>query len=152
VLRTTVTATREGKYLVFKLGEERYGIPIMDVLEIIGLLPITSMAKAPPHVKGIINLRGKVIPVIDLRLKFNMPAIPYNERTCIVIVEIAGLDGSQPTGIIVDAVHEVSDVAEDIIQDTPEFNVDVRVECITGIAKLTGGVTLLLDIERVFAA
>jgi purine-binding chemotaxis protein CheW len=151
-LKSMVAATREGKYLVFKVGAERYGLPIMDVREIIGMMPITPMIKAPAYVKGMINLRGNVIPVMDLRLKFNITQLEYNERTCIIVVEIAAVGGSQPMGIVVDAVQEVSDIPEKAIQDTPEFGTSFDTSYITGIAKLPGGVAILLDIEHVLTA
>jgi purine-binding chemotaxis protein CheW len=150
-LKTVVSASREGKYLVFRIGSEKYGIPIMDVREIIGMIPITPTIKAPPHVKGMINLRGKVIPVIDLRLKLNLPPLAYTERTCIIIVEIAGVGGSQPMGVVVDSVNEVSTIVEEMIQDTPQFGTTVDTSCITGIAQINNAVAILLDIEHVLS-
>jgi chemotaxis signal transduction protein/DNA-binding NarL/FixJ family response regulator/ABC-type nitrate/sulfonate/bicarbonate transport system substrate-binding protein len=149
MLQTTVVAAREGKYLVFKLDAERYGLPIMDVREIIGMIPITPMVLAPRHVKGMVNLRGNIIPIVDLRLRFNLPGREYNERTCIIVVEIAAVGGSQPTGIVVDSVSEVAEIAENVIQDAPEFGSAVDATYIIGMARLSSGVAILLDIEQV---
>jgi len=101
---------REGKYLTFTLASEDYGIGILKIKEIIGMMPITSVPQTPSFVKGVVNLRGKVIPVVDLRLKFGMPAIDYTERTCIIVVEISGQSGAIKIGIVVDAVSEVLNI------------------------------------------
>ena len=116
-----VIAEREGKYLTFTLAEEEYGIGILKIKEIIGMLPITSVPQTPDFVKGVINLRGKVIPVIDLRLRFGIREIDYTERTCIIVVEIAGQAGTVLIGIVVDSVSEVLNVKGDDIEDTPTF-------------------------------
>lgn len=141
-------ASREGKYLVFTLGEERYGLGILDVKEIIGIISIHELPKMPPFFKGIINLRDRVIPVLDLRLKFSMKETPYTERTCIIIVEISGRRGSTLTGIIVDSVSEVVNIKDDQIEDAPAFGSGVETGMILGMAKLKEGVTILLDIDR----
>jgi len=141
-------ATREGKYLVFGLGEERYGLGILDVREIIGLLPIHELPEMPPFFKGVINLRDRVIPVMDLRLKFGMEEAEHTSRTCIIIVEISGLRGSTLMGVIVDSVSEVANIKDEVIEDAPSFGGGLDTAMILGMAKLKEGVTILLDIDR----
>ncbi|MFU8819344.1 MAG: chemotaxis protein CheW [Desulfurivibrio sp.] len=141
-------ASREGKYLVFALGSERYGIGILDVREIIGMMGIHELPHMPPFFKGVINLRDRVIPVLDLRLKFSMEATAYNARTCIIIVEISGVRGSTLTGIIVDSVSEVVNIHDDQVEDAPAFGSGAESSMILGMAKLKEGVTILLDIDR----
>ncbi|ADH87199.1 chemotaxis protein CheW [Desulfurivibrio alkaliphilus] len=141
-------SSREGKYLVFSLGSERYGIGILDVKEIIGLMDIHELPHMPSFFKGVINLRDRVIPVMDLRLKFGMEEAAYNERTCIIIVEISGVRGSTLTGIIVDSVSEVVNVKDNQVEDAPSFGTGVDQHMILGMAKLKEGVTILLDIDR----
>lgn len=142
-------AEREGKYLTFSLAGEEYGIGILKIKEIIGMMPITTVPQTPDFVKGVINLRGKVIPVIDLRLRFGMDAIEYTERTCIIVVEIAGQTGTVQIGIVVDSVSEVLNVKGEDIEDTPTFGTKLDTEYIMGMAKMEGGVKILLDIDRV---
>ena len=145
-------AEREGKYLTFSLDQEEYGIGILKIKEIIGMLPITSVPQTPEFVKGVINLRGKVIPVIDLRLRFGMGEIDYTERTCIIVVEIAGQAGTVQIGIVVDSVSEVLNVKGSDIEDTPTFGTKLNTEYILGMAKMEGGVKILLDIDKVLSA
>jgi purine-binding chemotaxis protein CheW len=145
-------AEREGKYLTFTLAEEEYGIGILKIKEIIGMLPITSVPQTPNFVKGVINLRGKVIPVIDLRLRFGMGEIDYTERTCIIVVEIDGQAGKVLIGIVVDSVSEVLNVKGDDIADTPAFGTKLNTEYILGMAKKERGVKILLDIDRVLSS
>lgn len=145
-------AAREGKYLTFTLAEEEYGIGILKIKEIIGMMPITSVPRTPPFVKGVINLRGKVIPVIDLRLRFNMPAIDYTERTCIIVVEIASESGNVVIGIVVDSVSEVLNIKGADIENTPTFGTQLDTDYILGMAKIDKGVKILLDIDRVLGA
>lgn len=144
-------AKREGKYLTFSLGSEEYGIGILKIREIIGILPITAVPETPTYVKGVINLRGKVIPVVNLRLRFGMPEIEIGDRTCIV-VETAGEGGVMPVGIVVDAVSEVLNIRAEEIEDTPSFGVRLNTDYILGMAKMGKGVKLLLDIDRVLGA
>lgn len=142
-------ASREGKYLVFTLGKEHYGLGILDVREIIGLMTIHELPQMPPFFKGVINLRDKVIPVMDMRGKFGMERAEYDSRTCIIIVEVSGLTGSRLIGIIVDAVSEVIFIKEQEVEDPPKFDRGVvDSQCLLGMAKLTEGVTILLDIDR----
>jgi purine-binding chemotaxis protein CheW len=145
-------ATREGKYLTFSLAGEEYGIGILKVREIIGMMTITTIPQTPRYVKGVINLRGKVIPVIDLRLKFGMDAIEYNERTCIIVVELFGTGRSINMGIVVDSVSEVLNIKATDIEDTPNFGSSLNTEYILGMAKSSGGVKILLDIDRVLGS
>jgi purine-binding chemotaxis protein CheW len=144
-----IAANREGKYLTFSLAKEEYGIGILKVKEIIGLMPITTVPRAPGFVKGVINLRGKVIPVVDLRLKFGMEEAAYTERTCIIVIEIAGQGGSVLIGIVVDAVSEVLNIKAADIEDTPAFGARLDTSYIRGMAKVNGGVKILLDIDKV---
>ena len=140
---------REGKYLTFSLAEEEYGIGILKIKEIIGMMPITSVPQTPDFVKGVINLRGKVIPVVDLRLRFGMDAIEYTERTCIIVVEIECQSGTVMIGIVVDAVSEVLNIKAEEIADTPTFGTKLDTDYILGMAKMEGGVKILLDIDKV---
>ena len=142
---------KTGKYLTFSLAEEEYGIGILKVKEIIGMMPITSVPRTPEFVKGVINLRGKVIPVMDLRLKFSMEAIPYSERTCIIVVEIDSDVATVLIGIVVDAVSEVLNIKESEIEETPQFGTSLNTDYILGMAKMEGGVKILLDIDKVLS-
>ena len=142
---------REGKYLTFKLDNEEYGIGILKIKEIIGMMSVTSIPQTPEFVKGVINLRGKVIPVIDLRLRFGMEAIDYTERTCIIVVEIEGTAGTVMIGIVVDAVSEVLNIKGNDIEETPTFGTKLNTDYILGMAKMEGGVKILLDIDRVLS-
>jgi purine-binding chemotaxis protein CheW len=143
--------SREGKYLTFSLAGEEYGIGILKVKEIIGMMPITTVPRTPGFVKGVINLRGKVIPVVDLRLKFGMEEIAYTERTCIIVVEIKGQGGSVLIGIVVDSVSEVLNIKGADIEDTPTFGARLDTDYILGMAKMNGGVKILLDIDKVLS-
>lgn len=146
-----VMPDREGKYLTFALAGEEYGISILKIKEIIGMMPITTIPQTPDFVKGVINLRGKVIPVVDLRLRFGMERIDYTERTCIVVVEISGGTGTVMIGIVVDSVSEVLNIKGGDIEETPTFGTKLRTDYILGMAKFTGGVKILLDIDRVLS-
>jgi len=137
----------EGKYLTFVLADESYGLEILKVREIIGMMAITAVPRTPPFVKGVINLRGKVIPVIDLRLKFGISEVAHTEETCVIVVDV----GSVEMGIIVDKVSEVLNIAAGEIEDTPSFGVSVDTDFILGLGKANGRVTILLDITRVMA-
>lgn len=138
---------RAGKYLTFDLAGEEYGIEILKVHEIIGILPITRVPRTPPFILGVINLRGRVIPTIDLRLKFGLASNEITRETCIVVVQAAGTQ----IGVVVDRVSDVLDIAEDEIEDVPAFGADVDTSCLIGVAKTGGRVRLLLDIERVLS-
>ena len=147
---TTLT-DREGKYLTFTLASEDYGIGILKIKEIIGMMPITSVPQTPSYVKGVVNLRGKVIPVVDLRLKFGIPAIDYTERTCIIVVEISGQSGAIKIGIVVDAVSEVLNIKGEDVENTPAFGTRANTDYILGMAKMGGSVKILLDIDKVLS-
>lgn len=143
---------KEGKYLTFTLAEEEYGIGILKIKEIIGMMSITTVPQTPKFVKGVINLRGKVIPVIDLRLRFGMESMDYTERTCIIVVEIDGTTGTVQIGIVVDAVSEVLNITGKDIEDTPTFGTKLNTDYILGMAKMEEGIKILLDINRVLKA
>ncbi len=149
---TKAIVDKEGKYLTFSLDNEEYGIGILKIKEIIGMMPITSVPQTPAFVKGVINLRGKVIPVVDLRLRFGMEEMAYSERTCIIVVEIEGTAGTVMIGIVVDAVSEVLNVKGEDIEDTPTFGTKLNTDYILGMAKMEGGVKILLDIDQVLSA
>jgi purine-binding chemotaxis protein CheW len=136
-----------GKFLTFFLAEEEYGVEILKVHEIIGLLPITRVPRTPSFIRGVVNLRGRVIPIVDLRLKFGMEGKEATEETCIVVVQVQGVQ----TGLIVDRVNEVLDIADGDVEDAPNFGTDVHTEYLLGIAKTGGRVRLLLDIDRVLS-
>ena len=144
-------AIKTGKYLTFSLEKEEYGIGILKVKEIIGMMPVTSVPRTPDFVKGVINLRGKVIPVVDLRLKFAMESIAYTDRTCIIVVEIDSADATVLIGIVVDAVSEVLNINSDEIEDAPQFGTSLDTNYILGMAKMEGGVKILLDIDKVLS-
>lgn len=146
-----VMSDREGKYLTFVLAGEEYGISILKIKEIIGMMPITTVPQTPGFVKGVINLRGKVIPVVDLRLRFGMEKIGYTERTCIVVVEITAGSGKVMIGIVVDSVSEVLNIKGSDIEETPTFGTRLETDYILGMAKMQGGVKILLDIDRVLS-
>jgi purine-binding chemotaxis protein CheW len=145
-------ADREGKYLTFTMAEEEYGIGILKIKEIIGMMPITTVPQTPEFVKGVINLRGKVIPVVDLRLRFGMDSVDYTDRTCIIVAEIENQSGTVMFGIVVDSVSEVLNIKGDDIEETPRFGAKLNTDYILGMAKTEGGVKILLDIDRVLSA
>ena len=136
--------TQEGKFLTFSLGKEEYGIAIRHVTEIIGIQAITDLPDTPAFVKGVINLRGKVIPVIDVRLRFNFQEKEYTDRTCFVVVTINGMT----VGLIVDSVSEVIDIAADQIEPPPKVNQGVGSRYIQGLGKVGEHVKILLDINK----
>jgi len=142
---------KTGKYLTFSLDNEEYGVGILKVKEIIGMMTITSVPRTPEFVKGVINLRGKVIPIIDLRLKFNMPAIQYSERTCIIVVEIESDARTISIGIVVDSVSEVLNIKKEEIEAAPAFGTRLETSYILGMAKTEGRVKILLDIDHVLS-
>jgi Chemotaxis signal transduction protein len=146
-----VMTDKEGKYLTFNLAGEEYGIGILKVKEIIGMMPITVIPQTPAYIKGVINLRGKVIPVIDLRLKFTISAAEYTERTCIIVVEIATAGRTIMMGIVVDSVSEVLNIKGTDIEATPAFGTRLNTEFILGMAKVGGGIKILLDIDKVLS-
>ncbi len=147
--RTTGGRNLAGKYLTFRLDREEYGLEILKVREIIGLMGITRVPRTPHYIRGVINLRGKVIPVLDLRAKFGMDVISDTEETCIIVVEVEGAGESLLMGILVDAVSEVLDIQAGEIEEAPTFGADVDTRFILGIGKVKNTVKILLDIDRV---
>ena len=141
-----------GKYLAFALGQEEYGLPVLKVREIIKVMEITQVPQVPAHVRGVINLRGKVIPVIDLRLKFGFPSQDYTERTCVIVVEVALSGAKVMMGVVVDSVSEVLNIAATDIDEAPDFGDRVTTDYILGLAKVKGTVKILLDLDRVLGA
>ncbi len=142
---------KEGKYLTFALANEEYGLEILKVREIIGYMDITAVPQTPSYVKGVINLRGQVIPVIDLRAKFGMETAQITEETCIIVVEITQNGHNCSTGIVVDRVQEVLDISGDNIEETPQFDSSVNTDFILGMGKIGDSVKILLDIDKVLA-
>jgi purine-binding chemotaxis protein CheW len=140
---------KEGKYLTFALGAEEYGLEILKVREIIGYMDITAVPQTPSHVKGVINLRGQVIPVVDLRAKFGMEAVEVTDETCIIVVEISQRQRKFSTGIVVDRVQEVLDIDGSDIEEAPQFGASVDTDFILGMAKIGESVKILLDIDKV---
>ncbi|HVO66676.1 MAG TPA: chemotaxis protein CheW [Syntrophales bacterium] len=130
---------------------EEYGIGIRKVKEIIGMMAITMMPQTPVYVKGVINLQGKVIPVMDLRLKFRMEEMEYTDRTCIIVMEVKTNAGKVLTGIVVDAVSEVLNIKAADIEDTPTFGANMNTDYILGMAKAGDAVKILLDIDKVIS-
>ena len=145
------TTAKPGRYLTFRLGQESYGLPVLGVREIIRLCPITPVPKMPQYIKGVINLRGKVIPILDLRAKFQLSSDSYGERACIIVVQ-AGAPPASVTlmGAIVDAVEEVVQLGEKELEPTPDFGGTPRTDYILGMATIDGGVKTLLDLNKVF--
>ena len=142
----------EGKYLTFQLAEEGYGIGILKVREIIGMLPVTPVPQTPHFLKGVINLRGQVIPVVDLRLKFGLLEEEYTERTSIIVVEVKGMANNIPIGIVVDMVSEVINITAEEIEPAPSFGATIKTSYILGMAKTESGVKILLNIDQVLSA
>jgi purine-binding chemotaxis protein CheW len=141
-----------GKFLTFTLGNEEYGVPVLKVREIIKVMDITQVPQVPSHVLGVINLRGKVIPVIDLRRKFGFPAIEHTERTCIIVVDVELAPVRVMMGVVVDSVSEVLNVADTEMEDTPDFGGRATTDYILGLAKVKGSVKILLDLDRVLGS
>jgi purine-binding chemotaxis protein CheW len=143
---------RAGKYLTFQLANEEFGIAVLKVREIMGIQDITAVPQTPAHIRGVINLRGKVIPVIDLRLKFGLAAAEYTQRTCIIVTQVRGDSGLVFIGIIVDGVSEVLNLTAGEIEDTPDFGEAVTGRYLLGMAKVKGKVKILLDIDQVLSS
>jgi len=149
----TQSHTVSGKFLTFTLAEECYGVEVLKIREIIRMQKITPVPQMPEHVKGVINLRGKVIPVVDLRVKFGLHAGEATERTCIIVVDVEGEQGiNQLLGLVVDAVEEVLNVTGDDVRPSPDFGTHLSSECCLGIARIKDSVKTLLDIEKVVSS
>lgn len=151
--QTIDMASREGtklagKYLTFQLGEEHYGLPILRVREIIGLMNVTRVPRTPDYIRGVINLRGRIIPVLELRQRFEMPVVEDTNESCIIVIETG--EGAQVSlmGVLVDRVREVLDIAAEEIEPTPSFGDGGGAGFIQGMAKGEDRVTVLLDTEK----
>src|SRR4051812_44341547 len=141
-------AARGGKFLTFFLAGEEYGLEILKVHEIIGILPITRVPRTPDFIRGVVNLRGKVIPIVDLRAKFGMPTTEDAPETCIIVVAVKGVQ----IGVVVDKVSEVSNINESDVEPPPSFGADVRTDFLLGLGKSSERVRLLLDIDQVLSS
>lgn len=137
-------AARSGIYLVFALGSTDYAVTVDRVREIIGLLPITRVPRLPDSVRGVINLRGKVIPVVDLRIRFGLEAVDHGQRTCIIVLQAAGTE----FGVVVDRVNEVAQIPTESIEEPPQFGADLDTEYLLGVARNGERVRLLLDVDH----
>lgn len=138
-----------GKYLTFTLGAEEYGLQIIKVREIIGYMNITAIPRMPDDFRGVINLRGQVVPIVDMRARFGMDTVEITEQTCIIVVEVKTQDRRYHTGIIVDHVCEVLNIDDNDIEPAPEFDSTVDTSFILGMGKINGNVKILLDIDRI---
>jgi purine-binding chemotaxis protein CheW len=142
-----------GKYFTFTLQHESFGIDVLKVREIIRHTTITAVPQMPAYIRGVINLRGKIIPVMDLRLRFEFPNVSGLDQTCIVVVQVKLPDGKAvPMGLVVDGVEEVVNLAAADIEETPDFGGQICTDYILGIAKVKGAVKTLLDIDGVVGA
>jgi purine-binding chemotaxis protein CheW len=146
--RTMNVDSRAGKYLTFFLANEEYGVEILKVQEIIGRMPITPVPLTSRYIRGVINLRGKIHPIMDLNIKFGMNQTEITDETCIIVIKTSSL----MMGILVDKVSEVVNVASDEIEDTPSFGAEVNTEYLLGVGKTGGRIRMLLDIEKVITA
>ena len=146
---TTATAA---KYLTFALGKEEYAVGVLKVREIIKMMDITAVPQVPPYVKGVVNLRGRVIPVVDLRLKFGLPAVEYSERTCIVVVEPGLQDGAALMGLIVDAVSDVLTISTDDLTGAADVCGSKESGYVESLARVKGRVKILLNIDRLLVS
>lgn len=151
VRRNEEVSDLAGKYLTFQLGPEIYGLEILKVQEIIGMMAVTTVPRTPDFVRGVINLRGKVIPVIDLRRKFSMETKEDTERTCIIVVQISGAGQMVTMGIIVDEVSEVMDIKAEQLEPAPSFGGSVSTDFILAMGKVGQKVVMLLDVDRVLS-
>ncbi len=147
----TLAETLAGKYLTFRLGDEEYGLEILKVQEIIQMQAVTRVPRTPDYVRGVINLRGKVIPVVDLRSKFGLERLVDTEKTCIIVVQIAHENNTVVMGVIIDEVKEVLDIAANQIEETPSFGASIDTEFIMGMGKVGTNVKILLDIDKVLS-
>jgi purine-binding chemotaxis protein CheW len=141
---------RAGKYLTFELGKEVYGLPVLRVREVIGMQAAAKVPHTPDYVQGVINLRGKVIPIIDLRMKFGLPPTEHTDRTCVVVVQLTGRGSVILAGAVVDRVSEVVNLVTADIEDTPDFGDGTNLPYVLGIAKTKDGVRILVDPDVLF--
>jgi purine-binding chemotaxis protein CheW len=141
------------RYLTFRLADETYAVRVLGVQEILQLPPITWIPQLPAHLRGVLNLRGRIIPVIDMRQRFGLTSVEDNSRTCVVVVQIeSARRGKLHMGLVVDAVEEVVQIPDEEIAATPEFGGAVDTAFLLGIAKIKGSVTALLDLDRVLTS
>lgn len=145
-------ALQLNKFLTFNIGEESYGIPVLNVREIIGMLDITPVYKMPEYIKGIINLRGKIIPVMDLRVRFGIPCREYDARTCIIVIETEVSNQTRLTGMVVDTVSEVLDINNEVIESPPSCFEGVDKEYLIGIGKIKDKVIMLLEPRKMLSS
>lgn len=143
-----MTRATAAKYLTFTLGNEEYAVGVLKVREIIKLMEITAVPQVPPYVKGVVNLRGRVIPIVDLRVRFGLPAVQYAERTCIVVVELGLQDSAALIGLIVDAVSDVLTIATDDLTDAASVGGPKETGYVEALARVKGRVKILLNIDR----
>ena len=146
------STTTPGKYLTFALGDEEYGLPVLKVREIIKMMDVTAVPQVPVHIRGVINLRGKVIPVIDLRLKFGLEGREATDHTCIIVVQVELAGRRVMLGVIVDRVSEVLNIVTEEIEGPPDFGERLDTQFMQGVAKVKGKVKILLDLDRVLAS
>ena len=142
-------AGQSEQLLTFSLGNEEYGVSILKVKELIGMMDITPVPRTPQYIKGVMNLRGRIIPVIDLRIKFGMDVQEYNERTCIMVMDIYVQGTPRTMGVIVDSVSEVVSIEDNEIEPPPEYGSTLDADTILGIGKLKEGVVIILDIDKI---
>lgn len=145
VAEEEVHTVEGGKFLSFFLGKEEYAIEILKVQEIIGLMPITPVPRMPDYIKGVLNLRGKIVPVMNLRTRFGLQEIEYTEETCIIVVQ----ENSYLMGIIVDKVSEVADIDGGQIEEVPTLGTGLQSEYLSGIGKVKEQVKMIVDVEKV---
>ncbi len=145
-------AVKDNKFLTFVLGEESYAIPILKIKEIIGMMAITEVPRLPNFIKGVINLRGKIIPVIDLRLKFGLEERGYDERTSIIVVELETENATRISGLVVDTVNEVLDISDAEIEPPPQYGTDVDQAFLMGMGKVKEEVIMILDADKILSA
>ena len=141
-----------GKFLTFSLAGEEYGLEILKVQEIIGIMNITPIPRTPAFVKGVMNLRGKIIPIVDLRLKFEMEAKEQTEETCVIVVQVSGRNKDVTMGVVVDRVSEVVDISSGQIESAPSFGTSVNTDYILGMGKIGDKVVILLDVDKVLSS
>jgi purine-binding chemotaxis protein CheW len=149
---TSNLLVKPGKHLVFRLGREFYGLPVLKVREIIRLMDITPVPNMPAYIKGVINLRGKLVPVMDLRIRFDLAAREFGETTCLVVVQVKSAAAGSHMGFIVDGVEEVLSLSAEEMEKTPEFGAQLSAEYLPGMANVKNKVIALLDIDRVVGA
>ncbi|MFP4175650.1 MAG: chemotaxis protein CheW [Planctomycetota bacterium] len=150
--RQAALAELAGKYLTFCLGKEEYGLEILKVREIIGMMDVTTVPRTPDFIRGVINLRGKVIPVVEIREKFDLGSVDDTEKTCIIVVQVGNGNTEVTMGIIVDEVSEVLDIGADQLEPSPEFGTSINTDFILAMGRVDEKLIMLLDIDRVLSS